>query len=294
MCFLYSVYITMRRKISIYSYLDYRLFLKDWYTTQLLSKAPMSYRAIAAAVGYNSPAHITMILKGKANLLQPHISDFSELLKLNRRESEFFELLVHFNQEKSKETKHLLLKKLIKFNKKSTTLLTSDQFEYYQRWYYSVIHDILSFYKFDGDFNRLAAMVEPPVTAREAQKAVKLLERLRFIQKRPDGGYQCQYTSISAYSEGSSLVLSTYAEKMIDTSKHALNKLPDNDRVISWCGFSASEEMFKKIKEEARIFRKKIIEMVQDDPNPDRAYHLNLQIFPVSKPESSLRTREQK
>jgi len=279
--------------MSIYSYLDYRLFLKDWYSKQLLLKEPMSYRAIAAAVGYNSPAHITMILKGKANLSQQHALNFAKLLKLNKREGEFFELLVNFNQEKNKETKQMLLKKIIKFNKNSTTLLTSDQFEYYQKWYYSVIHDILSFHKFDGDFNKLAAMVEPAITAREAQKAVKLLERLSFIQKRVDGGYDCQYTGISAYSEGASLILSSYAEKMIDSSKHALNKLPDNERVISWCGFSASEEMFQKIKEEARAFRKKIIEMVQNDPNPERAYHLNLQIFPVSKSVKPLSNKDE-
>lgn len=273
----------MKKQNSIYSYLDYRLFIKDWYNTQLLSKNPLSYRAIASAVGYNSPAHITMILKGKANLSQQHISNFSQLFKLNKRESEFFELIVNFNQEKNKDNKQILLKKIVKFNKSSTTLLTSDQFEYYQKWYYSVIHDILSFYKFNGDFNELAAMVEPSITAREARKAIRLLERLNFIQSRPDGGYDCHYKGISAYSEGTSLVLSSYAEKMIDSSKHALNKMPDNERVISWSGFSASEEMFQKIKEEARAFRKKIIEMVQSDPNPNKAYHLNLQIFPVSK-----------
>lgn len=283
----------MKKQNSIYSYLDYRLFLKDWYDAQLLSRTPLSYRGIAAAVGYNSPAHITMILKGKANLSQPHTENFSQLLKLNRRENEFFELLVNFNQEKNKENKQILLKKIVKFNKNNSTLLTSAQFEYYQKWYYSVIHDILSFYKFDGDFNRLAAMVEPSITAREAQKAIKLLEKLNFIQKNSDGSYDCNYQSISAYSEGTSLVLSAYAEKMIDSSKHALNNLPDEERVISWSGFSASEEMFQKIKQEARAFRKKIIQMVQEDPNPNRAYHLNLQIFPVSKSATSLNKKEQ-
>lgn len=289
----YCILNDMKKSNSIYSYLDYRLFLRDWYNRQISSKAPLSYRAIASAVGYNSPAYITMIFKGKANLSKQHTFNFSQLLKLNKRESEFFELLVEFNQEKKKDHKKNLLEKIIKFNKNNTTLLTSDQFEYYQKWYYSVIHDILSFYRFDGNYSRLAAMVEPSITAREAQKAVRLLEKLKFIQKRPDGGYDCHYKSISAYSEGTSLVLSSYAEKMIDSSKHALNELPDNERVISWVGFSASEEMFQKIKEEARTFRKRIVEMVQSDPNPNRAFHLNLQIFPVSKTETPLKNEKQ-
>ncbi len=271
---------------SIYSYLDYRLFIKDWYAAQALSEKPLSYRAIAACVGFNSPAHITMVLKGKANLSAERVAGFARLLKLKKKERAYFELLVSFNQEKKATNKQALLDSLISFKKDSTNLLTTDQYEYYQKWYYAVIHDILSFYKFDGDYSRLARLVEPPITAREAQKAVKLLEKLGFIKRRCDGGYDCRFSGISAYAEGRELVLSSYAEKMMERAKDALVNLSREERVISWTGFSVSGEVFQKIKDETRAFRNKIISMAQSDQNPDRAFHMNIQIFPVSRPDT--------
>ncbi|NLG19547.1 MAG: TIGR02147 family protein [Fibrobacter sp.] len=76
--------INVKTMDSIYSYLDYRLFIKDWYAAQASSEKPLSYRAIAASVGFNSPAHITMVLKGKANLSAERVTRFARLLKLKK------------------------------------------------------------------------------------------------------------------------------------------------------------------------------------------------------------------
>ncbi len=59
--------------------------------------------------------------------------------------------------------------------------------------------------------------------------------------------------------------------------------MPADERSVSWAGFSMSKETFEKVKQEAREFRKKIIAMAQADQSPERAYHFNLQIFPVSQ-----------
>ena len=110
-----------------------------------------------------------------------------------------------------------------------------------------------------------------------------MLERLKFIEKNDDGTYTCHYPGISAYAEGRSVVLSSYAATMMDRARYALEKSMNEDRVISWVGFSVSDETFARMKEEARAFRKRLVEMALNDPNPERAFHLNLQIFPVSK-----------
>lgn len=268
---------------DIFSYTDYRRFILDWYEQLRTSAAPVTYRAIAQAVGFNSPAHITMILKGKTNLPATAVDKFSGLMQLQKKDAEYFSLLVNYNQARTVAQKKQFFNKMIKFKECGTTLLHPDQFEYYQKWHYAVIHDILSFYPFSGDYNELARMVEPSITAREAKNSITLLERLKFIEKTDDGTYICHLPGISAYSEGASVVLSSYADTMIDRARYALQKMADEERAISWAGFSVSAETFKKMKEEARAFRKKLIEMAQSDPNPQRAFHLNLQIFPVSK-----------
>ena len=268
---------------TIFSYTDFRLFIKDWYDDRQRFGKPVSYRTIAQAIGFKSPAHITMVLKGKTKLSPEATRNFIKFLKLRKKEAEFFTLLVQYNQAKGVKSKKPIYDKMVKFKECGTTLLNPDQYKYYQKWYYAVIHDILSYYRFKGNYSELAKMVEPSITVREAHNSIKLLERLKFIEKREDGTYACRYPGISAYSEGRSVVLSSYAETMIDRAKHVLEKMPDEERVISWAGFSVSAETFKRMKEEARAFRKRLIEIAQNDYSPERAFHLNLQIFPVSK-----------
>jgi uncharacterized protein (TIGR02147 family) len=268
---------------NIFEFTDYRLFIQAWHAASKMSRPKMTYRIIAETLGFNSPAHVLMVLKGKANLSEEHALRLATLMKLNKKETKYLIEIINYNQHRSVQDKKLYLKKMARLNTTGTTLLKPDQYEYYQKWYYSVIHEILSFYPFKGDFKNLAKMVHPPISQREAAQAIALLERLEFIKKENDGRYTCEYPGISAYAEGHSLVLSSYADTMINQSRLALQNLPGDERSVSWAGISMSKATFEKAKEEAREFRKRIITMAQQDQSPDRAYHFNMQIFPVSQ-----------
>jgi uncharacterized protein (TIGR02147 family) len=278
---------------NIFSFTDYRKFIKAWYAEQKRRRPKVTLRSIAAAVGFNSPAHIAMILKNKARLSEDRAVRLAEAMHLNKKESRYFLLIINYNHARSLQDKNRILRKMVQFNRTGTVLLSPDQYEYYQKWYYAAVHDILSFYPFNGDFGGLAKMVEPSISQREAAKAVALLERLRFIIKKEDGTYTCAFPGISAYTEGHSLVLGAYAETMMERARHALRRLPGEERAISWAGFSMSRQTFEKVKEEARDFRKRIVAMAQADRSPDRAYHINMQIFPVSRRFQQLRTERQ-
>lgn len=268
---------------NIFEFTDYREFIQSWHAASKKSRPKMTYRIIAETLGFNSPAHVLMVLKGKAHLTQEHALRLAALMKLNKKETKYLIEIINYNQHRSVQDKKLYLKKMARLNKTGTVLLKPDQYEYYQKWYYSVIHEILSFFPFKGDYKELAKMVNPAISQREAAQAVALLERLEFIKKESDGTYSCANPGISAYAEGHSLVLSSYADTMINQGRLALQNLPGDERSVSWAGISMSKATFEKAKEEAREFRKRIIAMAQQDQSPDRAYHFNMQIFPVSQ-----------
>lgn len=269
---------------DIFSYTDYREFIVAWYNEKKHGRPKVTYRIIAEAIGFNSSAHVLMVLRNKAHLPPENAKKLAKFLGLNQKEAKYLIEMVNYSRHRSLEEKKRSMGQMVRLNKKSTILLQPDQYEYYQKWYYAAIHDTLSFYPFKDDFNALAKMMNPPITSREAKKAVALLERLQFIQKKGDGTYTCNYPGISAYAEGGDLALGTYAEAMMDKAKEALHNQPADERSISWAGFSMSKETFEKVKSEVREMRKRIVALAQADTSPDRAYHLNLQLFPVSKP----------
>lgn len=267
---------------NIFSFTDYRKFITAWYAEKKKTREKITYRSIAEALGFNSGAHLLMIIRNKANLQEARAKQLAEFMGLSKKETTYLLQMVKYNEKNSYNDKRQALEKMVRLNTSGTVLLKPDQYEYYQKWYYAAIHDILSFYPFDGDYAQLAKMVDPPITRREAVKAVALLERLQFTIKKEDGTYSCSYPGISAYAEGTSLALNAYAETMMDQARTALRKYSGDERSISWAGFSMSKKTFDIVKLEMREFRKRIVELAQADTSPDRAYHINIQMFPVS------------
>jgi uncharacterized protein (TIGR02147 family) len=270
-------------RLNIFTYSDFRLFIKDWHALQKRYRTGSTYRSIASFTGLSSPGYITLLFNKKVRLNEAAIGKFADLMGLTQNESRFFRDLVHYNQAKTYEDKKGSLNQLVKSGRKSAAVLDPDQLEYYQKWYYSVVHDVLSFYPFDGDFGNLGKMLDPPISKGAARRSVRLLEKLGFIEKTDSNTFRCLYPSISASSPEKHIALNTYAQAMIDKAKNALAEKEQNERLISWAGFSMSEKTYEIVLDEARAFRRRIVELAREDKGPDRAYHLNLQIFPVSQ-----------
>jgi uncharacterized protein (TIGR02147 family) len=55
------------------------------------------------------------------------------------------------------------------------------------------------------------------------------------------------------------------------------------EREISATSMAIKFERMPKIKKEMRAFRKKIMEIAAQDPDPERVYQMNIQFFPMSR-----------
>lgn len=269
--------------VNIFNYSNYRLFIKDSYEENKRINPHFSYRYIAQKVGFKSAGHLTQIIKGNANISSHLTSRFCKFLKLKKREIEYFELLVNFDQAKTQEEKRHYFERIVNFKEISAKVLSPDQYEFYQKWYYAVIRDILSIYPFRGNYRELANLTEPSITTKEAEKAIKLLLKINLIKFNKEGVYEVTESFISSQLEEYSVALSTYAMQMIDRAKKAVDLLPKEERSISWAGFSVSEKTYELIRDEIRAFRKHILSLVEKDKHPERVYHFNTQFFPVSK-----------
>ena len=167
---------------TIFEYLDYRLYLKDYYLEKKkLSK--FSFREFSKMAGFTSPVFIKLVIEGKSNVRKSSIGKLSQALGLVKTERFFFENLVMFNQAKNIDEKMKYLEKL----KKSTStlksyVLTDEHFEYFSQWYHAVVKELLNTMEFNGDYAGLANMIYPPVKVSEVEQSVQLLKRLGLVQ----------------------------------------------------------------------------------------------------------------
>jgi uncharacterized protein (TIGR02147 family) len=270
--------------IDIYEYIDYRKLLFDLYKAKRAQFPHFSYRYIAQKVGYTSAGFFTNILQGKRNISPEFILGFARVFGLSKAETEYFELLVNFDQAKTHEQKKYYFEKMLTSKKSKIKQIEKQYYEFYSKWYYTAVREVLDIYKFDGsDYTALGRQVSPPINGAEAKKAVDLLIALGFVKKNAKGYFQQVDEFITTGYDAQSLAITNFLMSTIDLGRQAIDRYPRDKRSISALSFSVSEEGFKSIDERLKTFRREILEIAKADKNRDRIYHVNFQIFPLSK-----------
>lgn len=82
------------------AYDDYRAFLRDWYAARKAQEPGFSYAVFARRAGLASRAHFQGVATGRLNLGPEGVERFAKGLRLSREATEYFALLVAFNQER--------------------------------------------------------------------------------------------------------------------------------------------------------------------------------------------------
>jgi plasmid maintenance system antidote protein VapI len=121
--------------LNVFDYNDYRILLGDLYKEKKDQWPAFSYRYICTKVGFASAGFFTNILNGKRNISDELIFKFAELFNFSRVETEFFELLVHYDQSKDPERRKYYHDKMIASRKSAIRELTAEQNEYFSTWY---------------------------------------------------------------------------------------------------------------------------------------------------------------
>ncbi len=270
---------------SIFEYCNYRLFLGDYYQFKKRIDPTFSHRAFLSSAGMTGPNFLKNVIDGKRNLSKDGISAFSKALGLKKKERQYFEALVLFNQAKDPFKKQQYFSKLAEFaDRSSIQQMQRDQYEYLGTWYAVAIREYLHSNEFDGDYEKLAKTIHPPVTARQAKKAVELLERLGVIRSKGNGDFEVASPLVSTGAEVRSLSARKYHRDMADLAQKAIDLSLDK-RYFRGITGSFSEETRQCIIKEIDLFARRVMELIENDSGSRRVHQLNMQLFPLQQTE---------
>jgi uncharacterized protein (TIGR02147 family) len=269
--------------ISALEYADYRLFLKDFYEWAHSKDRNFSHRLIASKVGSASSGWFSDILKSRQNLTGSQIIKLAALLKLSEKQADYFESLVHFSQSTSLDEKNRYYRKLIALRGPDAKVVGLDRFQYYSKWYYSAIRELLFFFDFQGDHSALARKLNPPIRAAEAAEAIKLLESLDFIRKDAQGRFRPLESTLRKDGSFKSLFAVNFLKANMELGIAALEKFPKEERHISAMTLSYSKPFLAKAVAEIEALRNRLLALMEEDSNPEKVYQMNLQLFPLTQ-----------
>jgi uncharacterized protein (TIGR02147 family) len=268
---------------DIYSYSDYRQYLKDHYERNKAVHPGFSYRFLAEKAGINSAPYFKFVIEGKRNLSKKTILKTCIALKLKDKEAEYFEHLVFFNQAKTADEKSVYFDKLISLQRyRNIPRIKVDQMEYFQEWHHCVIRELVTMSDFGNDFTRLGKMLNPPIPAAKAEASVKLLLELGFL-KREKGGY-VQVDPVLTTGPGvQDFQVIRYQIRMMQLAIEAFERCRADERMISSSTMGVSKVTFDRVVKKVRDFRAHLAEMVSQDESPERVYQLTVSMIPLSQ-----------
>ncbi|MGL1901705.1 MAG: TIGR02147 family protein [Fibrobacterales bacterium] len=269
---------------TIYLYSNYRIYLKDHFKLLRATDPQFSQKRVMIDLGVRSSGFLSNVLSAKKNLNPSQVEKLSILLSHTKMETRYFKALVGYDQARNsadKQSNYEIIQDVqaVKFKD-----LEGVELDLFSHWYFVAIRELIALNPFLGDFKVLSQSLRPSITMNEAREAIYFLESGRFIERDSKGKYHVVDALISSKNEIRSTSVVGFQNVMIDFAKEALAVMPVAERDISSISFSASQEMFERIKKEMQEFRKYILDLAESEQTDASVlYQCNMQFFPISK-----------
>lgn len=269
-------------KPIIFDYFDFREFLKEMYTYRKKSDRKFTHRYIIDYVGASSSGWFSDIINDRITLTQMYRFKLSELFELTVIEDDYFSNLVNYAQSASFEEKKLFYERIIRSKTPESNMVLQHQFDFYRIWYISAIRELLLDYSFDGNnYQEIANLLTPQITADEAEYAVKVLLENKLIEKTPRG-YEPTSNSIKKEVSFSNFYWKCFMQSAIGLSQQAI-EYPKETRDISAVTFNISQTNFVEAQSLIADLRKKLLHLENSNDDTQKVYQCNIQLFPLSR-----------
>jgi uncharacterized protein (TIGR02147 family) len=279
-----------KAKIAIFDYTDYRKYLSDFYTFQKKKMKFFSYRYFAKKIGINSIGLYKDVVEGRQHIGKALIFKFSAAIGHTKKEAEYFENMVYFNDAKTVEERKLFFARMLACQGSKAKIVEVSKYEYYSKWYYSAVRALLSCDRFsDGpeDLKKIAKTLNPQIRAAQAKKAIAILENLGFITRNENGLFVVVDSAITTGTVKpdkniAALNIINFQKEMLKLAADAFDRFPAAQSNMSTLTIGISAATLVNIKEELSALRGKIAVMAENERAADRIYQLNMQLFPLS------------
>ena len=227
--------------ISIFNYLDYRKFLRDYYEARKAlgeksrqRRSKYTLERCAKEAGLSCRINIFEIMSGKTRIVEERLPDFIRAMGLSRREAEYFEALVHYDDAKDTEEKLELFEKLRALGRKrKIRIIAESELEYFSKWYIPVIREVAVLYGRGDNYRKMAKMIWPQIKPVEVRRTVKLLLKLGFLKKMKGGRYQAADPHVSSGDDIGGLKTYQFNKGVLEQAIAAMVRVPMLEREVS-------------------------------------------------------------
>jgi uncharacterized protein (TIGR02147 family) len=269
----------------IFEYIDFRKYLKNYYTIRRSYDPSFSHASICRGLGQaNARSYFNNVVKGRVPITPTFIDRFIILFELKPDEAKYFRALVNYNQTMSPHEKEFFFDQLISLNRTPHRVVVKSAYEYYKEWYHSAIRALLDIIDFKDDYKALATRLCPQITLKQARDSIDLLKRLGIIGKNKRGYWKPTDKVIVSGDFIKDALVKQFQIKCLDHAKAVLSSDSEVKQRSVTLTVSLSDTAYERTIGRIQQFKAEIRSIMQKDESPaTRVFHLNVNFFPMSK-----------
>ncbi len=277
----------------IFEYDNYRSFLKDFFAEQKRLKSFFSHRYFAHHAGFNSHSFCAYIMDGKRNLSHSSIKKMIKGLGIDGKKAQYFEALVLYNQSSSSQEKEDYYRILQRIRKSTEFYrVNNKQLAYYDHWYYPVIREAAVYADWQENYEKLASLIKPKITAEQARSAIETLLEINMLKRESDGTYTQPALVVTA-EKLPGYIFQNARKEFYTRAVEAADAIPKEERHFAYSILAMSEKTFREASRLIDEVRKRILVLAMEDEKVDAVYNLNVQLYPLTEPLSQKEDKEE-
>lgn len=276
-------YLHFMETLSIFGYQDFRRFLLDWWQARQVGERDLSKSEMSRRLGLpNTRSYFTDVLAGK-KVTELFVERFLVALELTAEEGRFFRALVQFNQAETPEDREVAFDRLVSLNRTPHRRLDPREYSYYRHWWNGAVRAVLAIEDHKDDWERLAARIQPAITARQAREAVDLMRELGLAALDERGFWKPTQATLSTGSDNRDELVLQMQMQQFDLARRAIMTRFRDPKEIATSTLSLSRGGVELVRQRVERFRSDVRSIAHKDPDPaDRVYSLCLALFPLT------------
>jgi uncharacterized protein (TIGR02147 family) len=270
-------------KISVFNFIDYRIFLKEYYRYQKQERKGFSHRLMAGRLGFSSPNFLKLVMDGRRNISPESLKKIIRGFGLSKQESEYFSYLVFFAQARNSVDKNFFFGLITaRRARKNIVSVLPEQFEYFSEWYHPVVRELIEGKRNPLDYAAISRNVGNKISKARLRKSVEMLVRLGLIKIDPEGWLRFSAPLLNTDNELNSFAIRRYHRQILAIAQQAIDEIPPLQREMSQVTIKISPHGFLRIKRRLQEFREELLQIASEDSGVDTVYHANFQLYPIS------------
>jgi uncharacterized protein (TIGR02147 family) len=268
-------------------YDDYRAYLSELIDFLRTSKRGFSFRRFSKRAGYQSPNFLKLVIDGQRNLSDDSIAKFAGAFELGPRETRDFSHLVRFNQARSDEEKNREFRQLLQHRRGVAAELQKAQFEIYSEWYVLVVRELatLPFFKESGQW--IAKRLQPMISAREANRALKLLQQVGLLVRDASGTLRAATSKLKTGAEVP-LGVRNFHRAMLGHAADSLDSIDKSERHVSSLTQALTKAQYEQLTAKLDSFREELLDLLeapteQAETDDKEIYFVGFEVIPMTQ-----------